>query len=338
VRENHRIRHRLLLVALLAIVAAAAVAKIALARESASLGTGVVTITTRLAYQGGRAAGTGMVITPSGEVLTNNHVIAGATSVRVSVPGTARSYAAIVVGYDVRDDVALLRLLRASNLRTVSTTSANLSLGQRVTAVGNAGGSGALSSASGRITGLGRTITARDDQGGSETLRGLIETNAGVVAGDSGGPLLDANGKVVGMVTAASTTGTFGFPQNTPASDAYAVPVARALRIADAIAAGRSSTAVHVGPTAFLGVQLGSLDNGAAGALIVRVVPGGAADAAGLVAGDVITRVAGRAVTSPGQVAALVRAKKPGARIAIRYLGQAGAHTATVRLGTGPPQ
>jgi S1-C subfamily serine protease len=170
------------------------------------IGTGVVAIDTNLAYEGGQAAGTGMVLTSSGEVLTNNHVIAGATAITVSVPGTAHTYTARVVGYDVSDDIAVLQLAKASGLRTVKIASSTPNLGATVTAVGNAGGTGRLLSATGRVTGLGKTITASDG-GSSEQLTGLIETDANVQPGDSGGPLLNASGRVVGMDTAGSTSG-----------------------------------------------------------------------------------------------------------------------------------
>jgi S1-C subfamily serine protease len=285
------------------------------------------------------------VLTSAGEVLTNNHVIAGATTITVAVPGTGHRYGARVVGYDVRDDVAVLQLQGASNLKTVSLASSKPSVGQKVKAVGNAGGTGSLSSATGRVTGTGKTITASSDtSGGSETLMGLIETDAGVVAGDSGGPLLDANGKVVGMTTAAASTGTVGF-QNVSASDAYAIPIGTATSIANAVEAGKSSAAIHIGATAFLGVQVASagslppgLGNGGSGAAIVSVVPGGPAASAGLKPGDVITSVGGRAVASPSAVTALVLTKKPGATLAVGYVDTTGAHTVTVLLGNGPAQ
>jgi len=299
---------------------------------SASAGTGVVVITTRLGYEGAGAAGTGMVITSSGVVLTNNHVIAGATAIRVSVPG--RTYAARVVGYDVRDDVAVLQLQRASNLATVSTSTSRVSLRQSVTAIGNAGGSGSLSTAAGTVTDVGRAITAGDQQGNSERLTGLIETDAGVRAGDSGGALLDATGRVVGMVTAASASGAFGFT-DAAASDAYAIPIAKALGIERAIVAGKASSAIHVGATAFLGVQVADTDGGA---LIAGVVAGGPAASAGLTSGDVITAVAGRTVRAASAVKAILLTKKPGATIAVRYLDGAGTHTVGVHLGSGPPQ
>jgi S1-C subfamily serine protease len=223
---------RVVLLVLLGVVVASVAAGIALARGSAALvGTGVVVIDTKLGYQSSSAAGTGMVLTSSGEVLTNNHVISGATSIKVVVPKTGHSYTAKVVGYDKSADVALLQLQGASNLKTVSASSTKLAVGTKVTALGNAGGNGSISSATGTVTGLGKQITASDDQGGTETLTGLIETNAAVQPGDSGGPLLNSKGQVVGMDTAASSG--FGFQNVSAATDAYAIPIAKALTIAN---------------------------------------------------------------------------------------------------------
>jgi S1-C subfamily serine protease len=338
-----KLPRRVVLLVVVGLIFAAAAARIALARGTASpIGTGVVVIDTNLAYQGAQAAGTGMVLTSSGEVLTNNHVISGATTIKVVVPKTGHSYTARVVGYDRTADVALLQLQGASNLKTVSIGSAKPAVGATVTALGNAGGSGSISSATGRVTGLGKSITASDDQGGSEQLTGLIETNAGVQPGDSGGPLLNSNGQVVGMDTAASSG--FGF-QNVSAADAYAIPIAKALTIAHAISSGKASAAIHVGTTAFLGIEVQSVDaagyeySGVSGVLIAGVVSGGPADSAGLAAGDVITALDGHTVSSPSAVPALVLAKKPGAKITVAYVDQSGtSQTATVTLGSGPAQ
>jgi S1-C subfamily serine protease len=311
-------------------VGAGAVATIASARDNASVGTGVVTITTRLGYQGGAAAGTGMVLTSSGEVLTNNHVIAHSTSIRVTIPGTGRSYAAHVVGYAVSQDVAVIQLEGASNLKTVSTSTAKVSIGQRVTAVGNAGGRG-ISSVTGQITGTGRSIIAGDESGGAERLTGLLETNAGVEPGDSGGPLVNGAGKVIGMVTAASTG--YGY-RDTAADDAYAIPIGHALQLAEAIVKGQSSSTVHIGATAFLGVSVASGDGGAT---IADTVNGGPADDAGLQEGDVIVAVNGRTVRSASSLTTVMLSLKPGTKASVAYLDQLGRHTVSVTLGSGPP-
>src|SRR5262249_17389849 len=216
-----------------AAVAAAATGIALASHNSTPIGNGVVNVRTVLGYQQGAAAGTGIVLSSSGEVLTNNHVIRGSTSVRVTIPGTGRSYTAKVVGYDVADDVALLQLNGASNLRTATLgDSTKLHVGDNVTATGNAGGTGRLSSATGRIPGPGKTITAGDEQNGSEQLTGLIETNAGLQPGDSGGPLFDSSRHVIGMNTAASVGFSF---QTTSATDAYAIPIKKALGLVNVI-------------------------------------------------------------------------------------------------------
>jgi S1-C subfamily serine protease len=266
-------------------------------------------------------------------------VIAGAATVSVTVPSARRTYTAEVVGYDVADDVALLQLRGASNLTTVTRgSSSSVALGDAVTAVGNAGGVGSLSSAAGKVIGLGRSITAGDDQGRSERLTGLIETNAHVRPGDSGGALLDSGGRVVGMVTAASGR-SFRF-RGASAASAFAIPVAKAFAIAQKIAAGRSSAVVHVGPTPFLGVQVTAVDAGTtSGALIAAVVRDGPAATAGIAAGDVIITLAGRPISSPAAVSTTLLTKKPGMRVAVAYLDAAGKrHTASVTLASGPPQ
>jgi S1-C subfamily serine protease len=326
----------LALLVALGLVIASVAAGIALARTNTTpIGTGVVVIETNLAYQGATAAGTGMVLTSSGEVLTNNHVISGATTIKIVVPKTGKTYTARVVGYAKSVDVAVLQLQGASNLKTISVSSAKLAVGAEVTAVGNAGGTGSITSATGTVTGLGRSITASDDQGASERLAGLIETNAGVQPGDSGGPLVNGRGQVVGMDTAASTGSGF---QSISATDAYAIPIAKALTIANAISSGKASATVHVGATAFLGVQVESLD-AASGALVAGVVSRGPAASAGLAAGDVITAIAGRTVSSPTTISSVVLAKKPGAKVKVTYVDQSGAsQTTTVTLGTGPAQ
>jgi S1-C subfamily serine protease len=192
------------------------------------------------------------------------------------------------------------------------------------------------------VTGLGKSITASDDQGGSETLTGLIETNAGVQPGDSGGPLLNSKGQVVGMDTAASSG--FGF-QNVSATDAYAIPIGKALTIANLISSGRASATVHIGATAFLGIEAQSVNGyggqggSVSGALVAGVVSGGPAASAGLVAGDVITAINGHTVSSPSAISALVLTKEPGAKITVAFVDQSGAsHTASVTLGSGPAQ
>jgi S1-C subfamily serine protease len=329
---------RTVLVALVAVAAAAVVAGIALAETGpAAVGTGVVVIDTNLAYQGEQAAGTGMVLTSSGVVLTNNHVIRDATAIRVVVPTTGRSFAAKVVGYDASDDVAVLQVSGASNLKTIPLgDSSTLNAGQSVEALGNAGGTGSLRAASGTVTGVDRAITVSDDQGGSESLTGMIETNAAVQPGDSGGPLMNASGQVVGMDTAASVGNEFA---QAGTSDGFAIPIDKATSIALQIMRGDASGAIHVGGTAFLGVEVEANSYGGSGAVITSVVPGSPAAAAGLAPGDLITTVGGHAVSSPAGLTTIVTTQTPGEPVSATYVDQEGAtQTANLALASGPPR
>lgn len=288
---------------------------------------GVVDIDTVLQYQQAQAAGTGMILTSDGEVLTNNHVVQGATRITVTVVSTGATYAASVVGTDPTDDVAVLQLQQASGLQTVSIRAAAAQIGEAVTAVGNAGGTGGTpSAAAGSVTALDRTITAADENGtNAQQLSGLIETDAAVRAGDSGGPLYDSAGRVIGMDTAASSG---------PVADAYAIPIATATAIADRIETGVDNSTVHQGYPAFLGVSVQDADGGAA---VAAVASGSAAEGAGLAAGDVITALDGRAITSAATLQTALAAHSPGQRVTVTWTGPSGGpHSATVTLGTGP--
>jgi len=309
----------------------------ALARTSSgNVQTGVVVVETNLAYQNGSAEGTGIVVTPSGEVLTNNHVIRGATTIKVVVPQTHKAYTARVVGYTVADDVAVLQLQHASGLATVTLgNSAGLKAGQSVTAVGNAGGTGSLTVTTGTITGLQRAITVADDQGGSERLAGLVETDAALQPGDSGGPLLDSAGRVIGIDTAASAGFSFR-----DANEGFAIPIDRAVTLAKRIAAGHGSATVHIGKTAFLGVSVQATSPfDSTGVAVGDVVSGGPVAKAGLAAGDVITALNGRSIATPTALVSALLVHHPGDTVKLTWTDGSGAtHSASVELGSGPPQ
>ncbi|WP_410785471.1 S1C family serine protease [Kribbella sp. C-35] len=197
------------------------------AAVAAKVSPGLVDVNTVLGYENARAAGTGIVLTSDGEVLTNHHVIEGATSITVTDVGNGKTYSASVVGYDEEHDIAVLKLKDASGLQTAKTgNSDQVKLGDQVVGVGNAGGDGGEPSyAAGKVTGLNQSITATDENGQDpENLENLIQTDANIQAGDSGGPLVNANGEVVGVDVAGNggNNGGQGRPGRTSASTAQA--------------------------------------------------------------------------------------------------------------------
>lgn len=327
---------RRLLLAVLATLASAVAASPAAAAghttrtvRTTSANTGIVDIYTTLGYENGAAAaGTGMLISRNGEVLTNNHVIRGATKFKVVDVTTHRSYNATVVGYSVSHDIAVLQLANASHLQTIKLGGyVKLHVGQPVVARGNAQGrGGAPKAAPGRVVALHRKIVARDITGDSETLRNVIATNTAVEPGDSGGPLEDVHNRAIGMVTAGSTVG---------AARGFAIPIRQALLYARTIMKGKSSAAIHVGPTAFLGVVLKDVSGGTK---VQQVLPNLPADAAGLVAGDVITSLNGVPIASMADMRQALLSLAVGTAVSIGWNDTAGtAQTGTITPASGPP-
>jgi S1-C subfamily serine protease len=318
----------------------------------------LVDINSTFGYQSAQGAGTGIVLTSNGEVITNNHVINGATKISVTDVGNGKTYNATVVGYDSAHDIAVLQLQGASGLTTAKIgDSSQAAVGESVVAVGNAGGTGGTpSNAGGSITALNQSITAGDELDGvNEQLSGLIEVNADIQPGDSGGSLVNTAGQVIGIDTAASQ----GFTFQSSATQGFAIPINEALGIAHQIESGQGSATAHVGATAFLGVELSSSSSsssqggfnglfggnssnssgsGTAGATVGGVVSGGPAAQAGLTNGDVITSLDGQTVDSPSTLSALMVAHHPGDKVQIGWVDSSGqSHTATVQLASGPP-
>ena len=296
---------------------------------------GVVTIVSTLDYNSStEAAGTGIIYTSGGEILTNNHVVQGSTAIKVTIQSTGRSYRAQVIGTDATDDIAVLQLVDANGNKVTGLTKAKfdtgaLTTGLAVASIGNAEGTGNLVAASGTVTALNKSIqVANDSTGATENLSGLIETNADVVSGDSGGPLIDAAGGVTGVVTAASS----GARNVT----GYAIPITTALSIAKKIVAGEASSTITIGLPAFLGVELATAQ-GSTGVTIAGAIPGSPAANSGLAAGDVITAVNGTAVTSTDSLSAAVKAHAVGDKVTITYTDASGAsQQVAVTLTAGP--
>lgn len=326
----------------------------------------LVDINTVLGYETEEAAGTGMVLTPTGKVLTNNHVIEGSTSISVTDLGNGRTYSAVVLGYSRTNDVALIQLKGASGLQTVSLgNSTSVKVGQAVVGIGNAGGVGGTPSvAGGSITALNQAITA-SDQGSlgttTEHLTGLIQSDCNIQPGDSGGPLVDSSGKVVGMDTAASTAQGYSINGATT-GQGYSIPINTALSIVHQVEAGRTSTTVHIGGTAFLGVYVSSTSgatrsglgtglgrtptalppgtsppSGSGGALVVGVIAGTPAKSSGISTGDVITDIGGQSVSSVNDVTKIVMGYHPGQKVKVTWTtSSGGSQSATITLASGP--
>ena len=321
---------------------------------------GLVDVVSTLGDQQATAAGTGIVLTSNGEILTNNHVIDGATSIKVTDVGNGRTYTAKVVGYDASQDVAVIQLQNASGLTVASLgDSSTVQTGDSVVALGNAGGKGGTPSvAAGAVTALNQSITASDEgSGNSEQLTGLIETNANIQPGDSGGSLVNSYGQVIGMDTAASSGTQFQSQSGQTTEQAYAIPINEATSIARQIEAGTTSANVHIGATAFLGIESqptsqgsgsgfggsgfggfgGSQGNSTSGVTISGTLSGSPAANAGLTAGDTITSVGGQSVSTAQDIAHALVKYHPGDSISITWVDQSGqSQTTNVTLANGP--
>jgi len=302
---------------------------------AAKVTPGIVNINVTLSGGGG-AAGTGMVITSTGEVLTNNHVIDGELSVSVELPSTGRTYSAHVVGYDLVEDIALVQIDGGSNFKTVSIgNSSTVTVSQAVVALGNAlGRNSAPAVSTGNITALNQTITASDQTGQDvETVSGLIQIDAQIQPGDSGGPLVTTSGTVIGMDTAAQSSER---SQQQTSSIAYAIPINKAMQVVRQIQSGQGTALVHIGNTrALLGVE--TVD-GPGGASVHLTQPGSPAAAAGITANSTITALNGQSVGTSLALRNAIVAHNPGASVSVTWTDPQGAsHTATVTLGSGPP-
>ncbi|MBE7188825.1 S1C family serine protease [Jatrophihabitans endophyticus] len=290
--------------------------------------TGIVDVDTKLGYQSEEGAGTGMIMSSNGYVLTNNHVVDGATSISATVVATGTTYTATVVGTDPTQDVAVIKLGHASGLSTAR-FGTSVPVGSAVTGVGNAGGVGGTpSAAQGKVTALGQKLTASDDGSNPEKLTGMIETDADIIPGDSGGPLYDSSNRIVGMDTAAGGSGS--------THAGYAIPIARARSIASRIESGVRTSTIHLGYPGFLGVEIGTSTTGS-GVPVAAVLQGGAAQHSGIAAGDDITAIDGTAVHTAAGLRALVAKDRPGQRVSVAYSTPAGHRTtSTLTLTTGP--
>jgi S1-C subfamily serine protease len=282
-------------------------------------------------FPSGSGAGTGIILTPNGLVLTNNHVIADATKIEAQSVTSGDTWSGTVLGYDITDDVALVQLQNASGLPTVNVgNSDQVTVGEQVVALGNALGQGGTPAvAQGTVSQLNQSIDVSDEDGSSSTLSGLIETSARLQPGDSGGPLVDTTGSVIGMDAAATTS-----RRGRTANDSFAIPINTALSIARQIESGQSSTKIHVGERGLLGVSA----NDGQSATVGQVEPDSPAANAGLATGDTITSIDGHSVNSVNDIIAALDSHHPGDSVTVSWTDTSGQqHQASVKLIAGPP-
>jgi S1-C subfamily serine protease len=289
------------------------------------------------------AAGTGLIITSSGDVLTNNHVVEGSVSIKVSIQGKSGTYAATVIGVDPADDVAVIHVNGVSGLPTVTIAdSSTVTIGDTVYALGNALGLGGSPRVTqGIVTALDQTITASDNGAQAEQLTGMIQSDAEISPGDSGGALVNSAGQVIGIITAGQAQ---GFRSNST-TIAFAIPSSKAVDTANRILGGKAGNGIYIGPVGYLGVSVQTLDATSAaqlglsissGAYVRAVVAGSPAEHAGITAGSVITRVNTAVIDTAAALGNALHQYKPGDQVKITWISGSATHTANVTLISGP--
>ncbi|MFZ0181070.1 MAG: trypsin-like peptidase domain-containing protein [Candidatus Dormiibacterota bacterium] len=306
----------------------------------AKLDSSIVDITADTASPGGQVAGTGMIITSNGEVLTNNHVIDDTVNIRAQIDGTGPQYQVKVIGYDLSDDVALVQLVGASNLPTISIgNSSALSVGDPITVLGNALGQGGTpKETTGTVAQTSTTITASDNGGNNETLTGMIQVSANIQPGDSGGPEVNSAGQVVGMTTAGQTSGQF----NSGSTTGFAIPINKAMQIVSEIRAGGGAN-IHIGLAALLGVAVAdnqpvttpdcSTSRATTGAWVSGVT-GNPAASAGVTACVRITSIGGTTITNTSNLHTAMAAFSVGQTVTLTWVDASNvSHSASVTLG-----
>lgn len=266
------------------------------------------------------AAGTGVIISADGEVMTNAHVVEGATTVKVTLAGESQSRDATVVGYDSAADLALLKIAGVSGLPAATLgKSSDVRVGDDVVAIGNALAlKGGPTVTRGIVSALDRTLSTQE-----ATMTGLIQTDASISSGNSGGPLVDATGKVIGINSAVASSG-----QGTAAENiGFAIAIDNALPVLDRL---RNHTAAAA--MGYLGVTSQDPTDGSRGAVINGVEAGSAAEKAGLKAGDLITAIDGKSIDGAAALGAAIRAHTPGTPVKITFIRSSDEHTVTADL------
>ena len=265
----------------------------------------------------GTGEGTGIIISPDGYILTNAHVVSGASTVTVSTTASGKALTATVIGADTAHDVALIKVdnpgasLPAAELGR----SADVRVGDDVVAIGNALGlRGDPTVTRGIVSALNRTV---------ENLTGMIQTDAAINPGNSGGPLVNSTGQVIGINTAVAADGA----QNI----GFAIPIDKAKSLADRLRGGQGPA-----PTAFLGVSTTDTSDGSGGARVVDLVAGGPAQKGGIAVGDLIVTFAGKPISTADSLSGLVQTRQPGDTVQVVVERNGASRTISVTLGTKP--
>jgi putative serine protease PepD len=269
-------------------------------------------------------AGTGIIISSDGYVVTNAHVVNGASNIKVTLPANGGTHDATIVGMDTTKDLAVIKISGVSGLTAATfANSDTVQVGDSVIAVGNAlGYGGSPTVTEGIISAKGRSLQDSEDN-----LTGLLQTDAAINPGNSGGPLVDTNGDVVG-INVAVATGTSSEPAQ---NIGFTIPSNTVVQAIPDLKAGKSSSGGSSQSTAYLGVEIADAQNGAG---IVAVQSGSPAAQAGLQANDIITKFNSTTITDSSDLQQAVRAQKPGDTVTLTVDRNGNTMTVKVTLGT----
>lgn len=280
-----------------------------IAKAAAAIAPSVVTITNTTADGGD--TGTGIIVSSDGEIITNNHVVEGSTDLKVRLAGATDAVKATILSTDPGNDLALIKLVNASGLTAATFADpASIAVGDTVVAVGYALAlDGGPSVTSGIVSALNRTLTDSDG-----ALDGLVQTDAAISSGNSGGPLINLNGQVIGVNTAVYNGGG----QTSANNIGFAIGVAevqRVVKILRADATGNNSNSART--QGYLGIALGDRTDGGSGAVITEVQADSPADKAGLKVNDIVIAINGTTVTGQGSLIAVIRDASPGDKVTL---------------------
>jgi putative serine protease PepD len=278
----------------------------------------------------GTSEGSGIVLTADGDVLTNNHVVDGATGAITVTLSDGSQHAATVVGTSPSYDLAVVKVQGVSGLTPATLgASADLQVGQEVVAIGSPQGlEGTVTS--GIISALDRTVAVQTEDGSAVVYNGL-QTDASINPGNSGGPLVDLQGHVVGIDSAEATTGSSnGTTQSGSIGLGFAIPIDQAKRVAQELMNGGTATKPTLGVTGNAATSSGD------GAQLATVVAGSPAAQAGLAAGDIVTAVDGAKVEDFADLIARIGAHAPGDKVTLTVGAAGSSRTVAVTLGSTP--